>query len=76
MKFQVLKILISLPLLIVCYTDVNTIEDCYNCINGQGKIVCRDERLERIAFCCSPGENSRGCVRRDFCSTQALSLSM
>ena len=58
------------------YTDVVSIYDCFDCISGQGKIVCRDEKLERVGFCCAAGETGKGCTGKDICSSQALTLSM
>lgn len=38
--------------------------------------MCRDERSLSSGYCCDPGETSRACVSRDFCSNQAQTISM
>lgn len=62
--------------LTLAYTEVNTILDCSDCMVTQNKTVCRDEANERMSYCCAYGEQTRGCIGRDFCSTQAKTISM
>ena len=52
----------------LAYTEVNTILDCSDCMVTQNKTVCKDESTDRMSYCCDYGEQSRGCLNRDFCS--------
>lgn len=52
----------------IAYTEVNTILDCSDCMVNQNKTVCKDEANERMSYCCAYGEQTRGCMGRDFCS--------
>jgi hypothetical protein len=74
-----MKLLVLLAIIVpftLAYTEVNTILDCSDCIVTQNKTVCRDEANERMSYCCADGEQTRACIGRDFCSTQAKSISM
>ena len=77
LKRLILLIFIAASLSVHSYTDVQTIFECYDCIQNQGNLVCRDERTYNQAYCCGKTETStRGCTGRDFCSSNMKTLSM
>lgn len=69
-------LLVLFPALVLAYTDVTSVFECYNCIQYQAYMVCRDERSTGNAYCCSPTETGRACTQRDFCSSNMKTLSM
>lgn len=58
------------------YTEVSTISQCYDCIQNQNGVMCRDERSETLAYCCGKTETARACTGRDFCTPQLKTLSL